>query len=63
MNRWCDQWNQPLGMIISLQLQWKLAQAWHADRLEFEWRHKTVAEIEKLWQELELTSPFWDIHI
>ena len=62
MNRWCDLWNQPRGAIISLQQQWLLAQAWYADRLEMEWRRKTEEEIDVLWQELGLTSSFWDIH-
>jgi hypothetical protein len=30
--------------------------------MEMEWRRKTDAEIEGLWQALGLTSPFWDIH-
>lgn len=62
MNRWCNQWNQPRGAILSLSQQWHLAQAWYTDRLEFEWRRKTVAEIDELWQKLGLTSSFWDMH-
>jgi hypothetical protein len=62
VNRWCDQWHQPRGYLLSLPQQWSLAQAWNADRMEMEWRRKTEAEIEGLWQELGLTSPFWDIH-
>jgi hypothetical protein len=38
------------------------AQAWYADRMDMEWRRKTEEEIDVLWQELGLTSPFWDIH-
>lgn len=62
MNRWCDQWRQPRGALLSLPQQWRLAQAWYADRMEVEWQRKTTADIEELWQELGLTSPFWDIH-
>jgi hypothetical protein len=62
VNRWCDQWNQPLGEIISLEQQWHLAQAWYVDRMELEWRRKTEEEIDALWQELGFTSSFWDIH-
>jgi len=62
VSRWCDQWNQPLGEIISLEQQWHLAQAWYVDRMELEWRRKTEEDIDALWQELGLTSSFWDIH-
>jgi hypothetical protein len=62
VNRWCEQWNQPYGAAISLEQQWKLAQSWYADRMEFEWRRKTPEEIDTLWRELGFTSPFWDVH-
>lgn len=61
MNRWCDQWKQPHGSIISLERQWKLAQSWYADRLDMEWRRKTTEEIELLWKDLGFTSSFWDV--
>ncbi|MBO0782519.1 MAG: hypothetical protein J2P37_27205 [Ktedonobacteraceae bacterium] len=61
MNRWCDKWKQPQGAIISLEQQWRLAQSWYVDRLEIEWRRKTIEEIHLLWQELGFTSPFWDV--
>lgn len=62
MSRWCDQWNQLRGAIISLEQQWKLAQAWYVDRMDMEWRRKTTGEIDLLWQELGFASPFWDVH-
>jgi hypothetical protein len=61
VNRWCDQWKQPRGAIISLEQQWKLARSWYADRLDMEWRRKTTEEIELLWKELGFTSSFWDV--
>jgi hypothetical protein len=62
VNRWCEQWNQPYREVISLEQQWKLAQSWYADRMEFEWRRKTPEEIDTLWRKLGFTSPFWDVH-
>lgn len=50
------------GAIISLEQQWRLAKSWYTDRMELEWRRKTEQEIDALWQELGLTSLFWDLH-
>jgi Alkylmercury lyase len=62
IERWCQQWNQPRGEVISLQQQWRLAQSWYADRMQFDWRRKTTEEIKTLWTELGFTSPFWDLN-
>ena len=59
MDRWCQQWRQPRGEVISLEQQWRLAQAWYNDRLDLEWRRKTIEEIDALWAELGFTSSFW----
>lgn len=59
MDRWRHLWNQPRGEIISLEQQWRLAQAWYHDRMEFDWRRKTLAEIDALWEALGFTSAFW----
>jgi hypothetical protein len=59
VTRWCEQWHQPRGAVFSLEQQWKLAQAWYADRMELDWRRKTSEEVEALWTELGFTSSFW----
>ena len=48
------------GAILSLQQCWQLAQAFYApDKRMPDWRRKTVDEIEVLFAEIGLTSPFW----
>ncbi|MBE3560570.1 MAG: hypothetical protein IMW89_15325 [Ktedonobacteraceae bacterium] len=61
VDRWCRQWHQPRGAIISLEQQWRLACAWYEDRLIFDWRRKTGEEVEALWNELGFTSSFWSL--
>ena len=61
VERWCRKWNQPRGEVFSLEQQWGLATAWYSDRLEPNWRRKTVDEARALFAELGLTSSFWDI--
>jgi hypothetical protein len=61
VDRWCKQWHQPRGAIISLEQQWRLAQAWYEDRLTFDWRRKTTEEVDALWNKLGFTSSFWSL--
>jgi hypothetical protein len=61
IDRWCRLWNQPRGEIISLEQQWRLSQAWYHDRMEFDWRRKTITEVDALWAENGLTSAFWHL--
>jgi hypothetical protein len=61
VDRWCRQWHQPRGAIISLEQQWRLAQAWYEDRLTFDWQRKTNEEVDALWNELGFTSSFWSL--
>lgn len=61
VDRWCKQWHQRRGAIISLEQQWGLAKAWYEDRLAFDWRRKTTEEVDALWNKLGFTSPFWSL--
>lgn len=50
------------GEVFSLQTCWGLAEAWYgADRREPEWRRKTVDEAQAVFDELGLTSAFWQL--
>jgi hypothetical protein len=44
-----------------LEQQWKLAKAWCGELLEPTWRRKTVEETKALFDELGLTSSFWEL--
>ena len=59
VDRWCAMWNQSRGAILSLEQTWGLATGWYVDRLEADWRSKTPAEAEALFDSLGLTGPFW----
>lgn len=61
VDRWCKQWKQSRGEVISLEQQWRLARVWYEDRLDFDWRRKTAEEVKSLWAELGFTSPFWSL--
>jgi len=64
VDRWCRQWNLSRGALLNLDQGWRLAQAWYGpDRREPDWRRKTVDEAEALFDELGLTSPFWNLRV
>jgi len=59
---WRHQWKLERGALLSVEQAWRLAQAWYGpDRRDVTWRRKTVDEIEALFEELGLTSPFWSL--
>lgn len=62
LEKWLKDWHMPRGAILSLEQCWRLAQAFYEpDRRQPEWRRKNVDEIEALFAELGLTSPFWQL--
>ena len=62
VDRWCKSWGLGRGAILSPELTWQLAQAWHsADRRDPAWRRRTVEETEEVFRELGLTDNFWHL--
>jgi hypothetical protein len=62
VRRWCSQWGQAFGSILSLDQAWLLAQAWYSeDRRKTEWRRKTKEEAQALFERLGLLGPFWQL--
>ena len=62
IDRWCAAWRFERGAVLTLDLGWRLAQAWLGpDRRKPEWRRRTVEEAEALFAELGLTSGFWSL--
>jgi hypothetical protein len=61
IDRWCSEWRQPRGATLSIEQTWKLAQAWHRDRMRPDWRRRTLEETEALLEGLGLTGSFWSL--
>lgn len=62
IEKWCTDWNLPLGEHIDLNIACRLAFAWYGpDRRQPDWQRRTVDEAESLFAELGLTSPFWNL--
>lgn len=62
IDNWCTDWNLPPGETLGLNDCCRLAFKWYGpDRRQPEWRRRTIEEVEALFAEIGLTSPFWDL--
>jgi len=59
VNTWCARENQIRGEVLSIGLLWQLAQRWYHNRLSIDYHGRTMAEVQIIFQQLGLTSTFW----
>ncbi len=59
VDAWCQARGRGRGAAFSLQVGWRLAEAWAQNRLHPNWRERDKAEMEALLQSLGLTGDFW----
>lgn len=56
---WCEQHKIAVGAIFELERLWKLARIWYGDRLDANWRRKTIPERDATLGTVGLRGPFW----
>ena len=62
VRRWCNEWNQGRGCVLSLEQCWQLAYAWYRDdRRALEWRRKSTSEARAIFAEVGLIGEFWNL--
>jgi hypothetical protein len=59
VDRWVSAGGGVRGATMSVEQQWRLAQAWYANRLTSDGRRRTAKEAQALFEEIGLTGPFW----
>jgi hypothetical protein len=59
VERWCRNMGLERGGLLTPEQQWRLAEAWYANRLAADWQRRTPAEAEALFAELGLEGDFW----
>jgi len=59
VNRWCRARALPRRPLVSLDQRWQLALAWYSNRLTEESRRPGPAEMEEIFERLDLRGPFW----
>jgi hypothetical protein len=59
VERWCRGKGLEGGAFLTPEQQWRLADAWYANRLDPDWRRRTPAEAEAVFAGLGLEGDFW----
>jgi len=59
VDAWCEQRALERGASFPLETCWRLAQVWYGDRLSPEWRRRTAAEAQEMFDRLGLRGDFW----
>ena len=63
VENWCGKENMPRGEILSLEKGWQMAHGWYHNRLSPYFQRKTVEEAQVFFDDLGLTSAFWQLVI
>lgn len=58
---WCARHGLPRGETVPVETLWRLSKPWYADRLDRDWRRKSVPEAQAILESVGLTGPFWDL--
>ncbi len=59
--RWLAERGLECGATMTVEQQWRLAQAWYSNRLSPSYRRKTPQEAEAVFAEVGLSGPFWRV--
>lgn len=58
---WCHERELEVCPIVSLETQWRLALAWYGDRLSPEARRPKPDEMRRIFADIGLEGPFWEL--
>lgn len=59
MDTWSRATGEPRGALVAPERVWALAQRWYDDRLQLNWRRRSVPERQTILEDLGLTGSFW----
>ncbi len=61
VDRWCRESRVARGATLPLDQVWRLSGPWYEDRLQEDWRPKTIEKIERIFGDAGLTGDFWRV--
>ena len=56
---WCERHGRAPGAVLGAARLWELARRWYGDRLDPDWRPRSIAESQRILDEVGLTGEFW----
>ena len=56
---WCAATGEPRGEALPLQQVWELSQAWYGNRMDPDFRGRSIEQVVELFSRFGLTSEFW----
>ncbi|MCL4296824.1 MAG: alkylmercury lyase family protein [Anaerolineae bacterium] len=61
LQRWCETNHRSRGEVLSVSQVWELSQEWYSNRLLVEYHGRSLAQVEAIFKQVGLVSPFWSI--
>ena len=61
VERWCQARGLPRRPLVTLNQLWTLATTWYKNRLTEESRRPGPEEMRRIFEDLELRGPFWEV--
>ena len=59
VHAWCEKRQMATGATFDLERLWRLATVWYDDRLDLQWKRRTVAERQVVLEDVGLRGSFW----
>ena len=56
---WCATTGQPRGESVPLQTVWELSQNWYGNRMDPDFRGRTIEQVVEVFDTVGLSTAFW----
>lgn len=61
LGEWLVATHAERGHVFTLPQLWKFSQRWYRDRMSPDYHGRSLEQVQEIFQEFGLTSPFWKI--
>ena len=61
LKSWCMQRGVQRGELLSLEQTWELAKRWYSNRLDPNYRGRSLDQAQQIFRDVGLSAPFWFI--
>lgn len=61
LNAWLEFHKAERGEVFTVPQLWRLSQRWYRDRMSPDYHGRTLEQVQDIFNEFGLTSPFWQI--